>query len=190
MKGILTFTLAFTLTLTLSALILVPNYASASPEAEPDEFNQQMKASFFNIFSTLFQKHMMEDGVAPMPMGNGATALGSGASFLSFPKLDMLEQKEQYVVSVEVPGIEKDDVVLEVFEDYLKVSHKSEKNTEEKGDNYIYSERRFGSFERVIKLPYDADTKRVSAKQENGILEITVAKEKGSNATSKKIDIK
>lgn len=105
------------------------------------------------------------------------------------PAMDLVERDDAYEITAELPGIDPKDVELKVSGDMLtlKGEKREEKETEEK-DRRV-SERRFGSFQRTMRLPPDADTDRIGAATTNGVLKITVPKSAEAKAREKKIEI-
>jgi len=91
------------------------------------------------------------------------------------PKVDILENDESYMLSVEVPGISKDDIKIWIEKNLLIVSGEKKNSYGEK-DTRHYGERRFGKFERSFWIPEDANRENVKAEFENGILNVTVSK--------------
>ena len=91
------------------------------------------------------------------------------------PKVDILENDESYLLSIEVPGISKDDIKIWIEKDLLIVSGEKKNNYAEK-DTRHFGERRFGKFERSFWIPEDANRENVKAEFENGILNVTVSK--------------
>jgi HSP20 family protein len=96
------------------------------------------------------------------------------------PKVDIVENEDHYLISAEVPGVDKKDISITVVDEVLtikgeKKEEKKEKK-ESKEDKYFYYERCFGSFERSFILPENIDGKNIEAKYNNGILELTLKK--------------
>lgn len=102
-------------------------------------------------------------------------------------KLDVQEGENKYLVEAELPGIDKNEVNIEMNEGTLKISVKIEENVNEEKKNYIHKERRYSSMSRSIYLD-DAKSEGIKASLENGVLKITVPKESKPN-NSVKIDI-
>ena len=103
------------------------------------------------------------------------------------PALDVYEDKDQFVVKAEVPGMKKEDIEVSLHEGSLTVSgeRKSEHETDEAG---VYrSERFFGRFQRTVDLPTGVDPSRVKADYRDGILTITLPK--AEEAKPKKISV-
>jgi len=90
------------------------------------------------------------------------------------PNVDIKENKKNYKITVEVPGVEENDVKLEFSEGTLTVSGEKKHEKEEKDENYHCVERSYGSFRRVLSLPEDIDEDAIEAKFKNGVLTITV----------------
>lgn len=93
------------------------------------------------------------------------------------PALDVKEGSENYVVSLEVPGILQDDLSISLEESVLTVQGKKEQKREEKEGEFRRVERSYGSFTRSITLPRNIDAAAVSANLSNGVLTITLPKE-------------
>jgi HSP20 family protein len=97
------------------------------------------------------------------------------------PKIDVEEDEKAISVKAEIPGVNEKDLDVRVENGYLVVSgEKREERKEEKGkkDNkYIFSERRYGSFYRSIKLPEGIKTDNIDASFKKGVLKINIPKE-------------
>jgi HSP20 family protein len=101
-------------------------------------------------------------------------SLGEAASWA--PALDVVENDDKYVVTVELPGTKKDDVTVEVHENVLTIRGEKRNEREEEKEQRRYVERTYGSFSRSFTLPSNADGERVSAAFRNGVLTVDVAK--------------
>ena len=89
-------------------------------------------------------------------------------------RLDLRENDEQIVVRVEVPGVLPDDLEINVNGKVLTISgEKKDERAEEQG-GHRYSERRFGSFKREVRLSSTVDVSAVSAEHLNGVVTITL----------------
>lgn len=103
-------------------------------------------------------------------------------------KVDVCDNEKEYVVQAEIPGANKEDVEVEMEKGRLTIAIKKEENKDEETKNYIHKERRTASMSRSIYLA-DAQDSEITAKLENGILEIIVPKVEKTNAV-KKIEIR
>lgn len=99
-------------------------------------------------------------------------------------KIDVKENENQYCIEAELPGIKKEEINLDLNEGRLSISVERKENIEEKKDNYIHRERRYGSMSRSVYLA-DVKPESVKAHYKDGILEITVQKEKRSDKNTK-----
>lgn len=92
------------------------------------------------------------------------------------PSLDVVEEKEQYLVKLELPGIKREDVKI-TFEDgvlHVAGERKEEKSADE---NKVHlNERYYGTFERAIRFPNPVEQDKVSAKFTDGVLQIALPK--------------
>ena len=92
------------------------------------------------------------------------------------PSVDISEGRKAYTVRLEVPGVEKGDVILSIEDDSLLIRGEKRQEKEENEEGYHCIERSYGVFERVLSLPEDADSGGIEAKFRNGILKITIPK--------------
>lgn len=92
------------------------------------------------------------------------------------PVTDIYETKEDYVFKVEVPGMNKDDIKIEVKDDSLWISGERKEDMEVKKDDYHRVESRIGKFSRSFRLPSGIDQDKIKASMKNGILELQVPK--------------
>ena len=92
------------------------------------------------------------------------------------PALDVWETPTEVVYAFDLPGIPEEQINIEVKDETLTVSADREK-TEETGENGFYRfERRYGTFARAVGLPQGVDQENISARYENGVLEVRVPK--------------
>lgn len=118
---------------------------------------------------------------------NPLDAFKSTNGFLLNPEVDISENEDKLVVKAELPGMDKDEIDVEVTETMLIISgHK----TEDKENEYAVRERRFGSFRRSFTLPDEAIASKMEAAFDNGVLTITVPKKIPPAAKGKKVPIK
>ncbi len=127
----------------------------------------------------------MEDLMERFSGGDGGW-LTTTPSFL--PTIDLVETKNQFQVTVDLPGLKPEEVKVELKNGELWISGKREEEKEEKGKTYHRIERRHGEFRRVLLLPSTISEEKIDAKFENGVLKITVPK--SEEVKTKHIEVK
>ncbi|KAL0387610.1 UNVERIFIED_CONTAM: class I heat shock protein [Sesamum radiatum] len=105
-------------------------------------------------------------------------------------RIDWKETPEAHVFKVDVPGLKKEEVKVEVEDGtILQISGERSNEQEEKNDKWHRVERSSGKFLRRFRLPENAKLDQVKAAMENGVLTVTVPKEEVKKAEVKAIDI-
>lgn len=102
---------------------------------------------------------------------------------------DVFEEDGDVIAKMHVPGIEPDNIDIEVEEDHLHVrgERKEEKKVEDK--DYYKKEIRCGSFERIIPLPCHVNEEKTTAEYKDGVLTITMPKSRGAEKEGHRIKI-
>jgi HSP20 family protein len=122
--------------------------------------------------------------------GIGAGNVNNGANLQNvLPALDITETDKELVVSAEVPGVSEKDVAVTMSGDVLTIKGEKRAEHEEKNDDYTYMERRYGSFLRSIRLPFEAKDE-VDAKYDKGVLTIRVPKPVEAQRPVRQIEVK
>lgn len=106
------------------------------------------------------------------------------------PRLDLSATDKEYTVSVEIPGVSEKDVNLELVHDSLIIRGEKTQKREEKKKNFYRLERSYGSFQRTLSLPEDANRDNIKADFKNGILNITIPRMELPGTRAKQIEIK
>jgi HSP20 family protein len=107
-------------------------------------------------------------------------------SFASFPSLptpkmsslscDVVDEGDKYVIKAEIPGVKKDEIKLNVFDNSVEISAQHKEQEEEKKKNYLRKERSEISYYRTLPLPEKVVSDKTSAKLTDGVLNITIPK--------------
>ena len=92
-----------------------------------------------------------------------------------FPNIDVFEKDNRLITKIDLPGLEKEDVKVEIVEGGLAISGERRSEAEEKKENFYRCEREYGSFYRTIPLPEGVTADDVKARFANGVLEVSVA---------------
>lgn len=105
------------------------------------------------------------------------------------PTVDVFEEKDDIVVKAELPGIEKDDIDVNLTDHSLTIKGEKKKEEEVKEENYYRSERSYGSFLRTLELPKEVRADRVKASFKNGILEVRMPKTEEAKVREVKVKV-
>ncbi|MDX5152224.1 MAG: Hsp20/alpha crystallin family protein [Acidiferrobacterales bacterium] len=93
---------------------------------------------------------------------------------------EVRETADAVQVSLEVPGMDKDDFDISVVEDYLVVRGQKHMDSERSEGRFHIMECAYGQFERVVELPVHVDDARASARYRHGVLSVTLPKSKSA----------
>ena len=103
--------------------------------------------------------------------GNGARTVRSWV-----PALDVWETENEIVYAFDLPGIPEEKIAVELEDGALTITAERDRVQEVEDGRYYRFERKFGTFTRTIGLPQGVTEKDVTARSENGVLEVHVAK--------------
>ncbi len=106
----------------------------------------------------------------------------------NYPKVDVREEKDGYVLEADLPGLSEKDIEVRVENNLLTISSSKKEEKEEKKNGYLMRERKAYSFTRSFTLPEDVSRENIAAQFKNGVLTLTLAK--NPEAQPKKIEIK
>ena len=106
------------------------------------------------------------------------------------PVVNTREADDAYYIEVELPGVKKEDINIDVDDNTLTISGERKIKDEHKDDNFYKVESVYGKFERSFSLPENADTDKIEASSKNGVLEIKIPKVVKVEQAPKKIEIK
>ena len=111
------------------------------------------------------------------------TAENNGFNAFLAPSIDVVENDNAITMTAELPGLSDEDIDLSVDDGILTL--KGEKKMEKKDDkdNYHVVERRYGTFQRLMRLPSSVDEAGVAAKFDKGVLTVTMPKKPGTATT-------
>jgi HSP20 family protein len=135
----------------------------------------------------LFESALRGVGFAP---GSDRESSASLQSELLKPTLDLAATENEYTISVELPGVECGEVKLELVDDSLKIEGEKRQEKEQKEKDFYRMERSYGSFQRVLSLPDDADQNQIEAVFKNGVMTITVPRKSIPESEVKQIEVR
>ncbi len=108
--------------------------------------------------------------------------------FRSSFKTDVIEEDDQFIIEAELPGLDRDDINIELQDNILCISAQHEEEDEIEDRDYIRRERRTGSFQRNFQLE-NVDEEGITAEFDSGVLKVCLPKEEPERKERRTIDI-
>ena len=93
------------------------------------------------------------------------------------PQIDVYETETEVVVKAELPGVTKEELEVVAEDGHLRLRGQTRRDEEVKEEGYYRRERLWGQFERLVHLPAEVDEEHITAKFENGVLEVRAPKQ-------------
>lgn len=110
---------------------------------------------------------------------------------IKVPAVNIIEQKNDYLVSLAAPGLKKEDFKIDVDGNMLTISTEKEESKEEKDKKFNRREYSYSSFSRSFTLPEEINKEKIEAKYEDGVLKISLPrKEEAKKPAAKTIAVK
>jgi HSP20 family protein len=128
------------------------------PVRELDSFQSDMN----RLFDSFFGRR------------EGAAANGYARRWI--PAMDLVETEDELVLRADLPGLDRDDIEIEVKDSVLTVSGERKAEHEEKGEGFYRVERASGRFSRSLDLPQGIEPTGVDASFDRGVLEVRIPK--------------
>lgn len=122
--------------------------------------------------------------------GFGSRGLSSTGSRRFAPTVDISETDKDIVISAEMPGLDEKDFEVSLSGDLLTIKGEKKAEREQKNGDAYYLERRFGSFSRSIRLPFEVKDDNVDARYDKGVLSLRVPKPAEVQKAVRKIEVK
>ena len=151
---------------------------STQVPASPDEF--------YDPFATLRREvdRMFDDFFG----GRGLGPL-SGSRAMT-PTVDVADNDKELVITAELPGLDEKDFEVTLAGDVLTIKGDKKSESENKNGGACYVERRFGSFARSLRLPFEVYDEQVEAKYDKGVLTVKVPKPAEAQRHVRRIEVK
>ncbi len=145
----------------------------------PDPFTQ-----FHHAMDQLFDHFFQGFPMSRLRIPEGRTMRGS-----VFPQLNISENMKDYTITVDVPGVDEKDIELTVEDMTLTIRGEKRYEHESQDDQYHQMERAYGTFQRVLSLPTNANEDQITAKFNKGVLTVTIGKNPSMTSRGRKIAI-
>jgi HSP20 family protein len=111
-------------------------------------------------------------------------------SWIAAPAVDLVEQEKAFELTAELPGLDEKNVEVKVANGVLTIKGEKQEDKEEKNKDFHMRERRFGSFERALRIPDTVDADKIEARFKKGVLTVTLPKTAEAQKPVKKIEVK
>ena len=92
------------------------------------------------------------------------------------PAVDLYEKDDHFMIKAELPGVDKNDIKIDLKDRLLTLSGERTYDNEVKEENYYRRERSYGKFQRAFTLPAEVDSDKIKAEFKDGVLQIEVPK--------------
>jgi HSP20 family protein len=108
-------------------------------------------------------------------LSEASRSQGGGSQLATWmPSIEVFQRDGNLVARAELPGVNKDDVRVEVTDEGLVIQGERREEHERRGEGFYRTEISYGQFYRLVPLPEDIDMEQVRAEFNNGVLEVTI----------------
>ncbi len=114
----------------------------------------------------------------------------SPESWVAVPAVDLIERADGFEVHAELPGMDEKDIAVTISGDVLVIKGEKREEKDEKKPDFHVRERRFGSFQRAMRLPQGVDADKIAASFKKGVLTVTLPKTAEAQKPVKTIEVK
>jgi HSP20 family protein len=150
-----------------------------APMRDPFALLRQMGADFDRMFEAGWPSFRWPTFRAP--------ATAEATTWL--PQIDVFERDNRLITKIDLPGLTKEDVKVEVTDGHLAISGERKTEAEEKKEDFYRCERSYGSFYRAVPLPEGVKLEDVKATFADGVLEVSVPLPAKPEAKMRKVEI-
>jgi HSP20 family protein len=161
---------------------LIPWGDKSNVPAKSEDFFDPF-VSFRREVDRMFDDFFSGFGSRPMERWHG------GPVGLS-PVIDVDDGEKELVVTAELPGLNEKDFEVTLAGDVLTIKGEKKVENESRNGEAHYVERRFGSFSRSVRLPFEASDSQVGATYEKGVLSVRVPKPADAQKSVRRIEVK
>jgi HSP20 family protein len=155
---------------------------ATSPVKAPSQYGSA--AGFASLWEEIDQ--LFED--LDLPDQTAAPAATGGAAMLT-PPVELKETPEHYELTIELPGLERKDIRVELAGGVLVVAGEKRAQWEEQSGGCLMSERSYGAFRRRFSLPQDIDPDQIEAHYRHGVLKVSVGKDAAAQGRVRVVEV-
>lgn len=156
---------------------LLPTFSRSTQDEEEHPFYTLQK-KMNNLFDDFFRGFDID------PHGFYASGLRNFT-----PSVDVKENEKEFIIKAELPGVDEKEIEVTVTDNTVTIKGEKKEEKEDKGNNYYYMERSYGSFHRVIPLSAETESNKADASFKNGVLSIVIPKSRSTKTKGTKVPI-
>ena len=160
---------------------------------DPNKSSKQEAARrYSDPFSALRAEmdSLFDSFVGGLPAFSRMFGTSGDLGFALTPDMDVKETDKEIVVEAELPGIDEKDVSLALQDGVLTIRGEKKHEHDEEKENYRMTERRYGNFQRSVRLPDTVDEDKVEASFNNGVLKVSLPRRPEAVGKQRTIPIK
>ncbi len=148
-------------------------YLIKKPETFLNSLNEDINAILRKSFDNIFPEYIFQQELKGMAM-----------------PVDVKEYDDRFCLKVELPGVNKEDINIDINKSCVKIEANKSAENEEKSHKYHKTEFQYGNYSRTLYFPYEIDTEKSTAELKKGILKLNLPKLQPDNKENKKLEIK
>jgi HSP20 family protein len=160
---------------------LIPWRDKTQVDAHSDTYADPF-TSFRREVDRMFDDFFRSAGQGLQPWSAGWHAMA--------PRIDISDSDKELVITAEMPGLDEKDFEVTLAGDLLTIKGEKKTENEDRNGNAYYVERRFGSFSRSVRLPFEAGDEQVEANYDRGVLTVRVPKPAEAQRHVRRIEVK
>ena len=159
---------------------MAERHTSVTPTRQESRLSRRDRSSGWGSPFSVLQRFAYDVDRMFHDVGFGrhwGTSPSSGERTMSYawaPQVELSQKNNQLSINVDLPGLKKDEVTVDISDDSVTIHGERRRESEEEREGFYHSERSYGSFFRVIPLPIGAITEQARATFREGVLEITM----------------
>ena len=170
-----------------------PNSSHVPVTREGGKESSSYPGSLLNLhreIDRLFDDVVANFGLSPMRSMLADPKTGTAKLMGMYrPKIDVSCDDKHYEITLDVPGLTKSDISIDVNDDILTIYGKKEEKSENKEKHFYRVERSYGSFQRTLSLPDDVNADDISANLKNGVLTLDIPRQPNETQNTRNISI-
>ena len=160
---------------------LIPWRDKTQVDAQTDTYSDPF-TSFRREVDRMFDDFFRSAGHGLQPWNAGWQTMA--------PRIDISDADKELLITAEMPGLDEKDFEVTLAGDLLTIKGEKKTENENRNGNAYYVERRFGSFSRSVRLPFEAGDEQVEANYDRGVLTVRVPKPAEAQRHVRRIEVK